>query len=164
MQIESLKDLGIVNDISDASFRPAKNITRAEFAMFLIRTLKLRAEVSVNDNFLDVSPDSEYAKELFVGKALGILNGIGDGKFAPLAEISRQDMMTIIARGMSLKDENFDLSQFSDHKDISDYAISGIKAMVSSKLVVGNADGTINPKGNATRAEAAVIMYRILNK
>ncbi|MBE7024775.1 MAG: S-layer homology domain-containing protein [Ruminococcaceae bacterium] len=47
---------------------------------------------------------------------------------------------------------------------MADYALPHVKAMIASGLVKGNADGTINPKGNTTRAEAAVIMQRIVNR
>ncbi|MBE7063516.1 MAG: S-layer homology domain-containing protein, partial [Ruminococcaceae bacterium] len=70
---------------------------------------------------------------------------------------------TIISRGMALTGET-DLAAFSDSSLIAEYALSHVKAMISSGLVKGNADGTLNPLGNTTRAEAAVIMQRILNQ
>ncbi|MBQ7037175.1 MAG: S-layer homology domain-containing protein, partial [Clostridia bacterium] len=57
-----------------------------------------------------------------------------------------------------------DLAAFSDSGMIADYASSHVAAMVAEGLIKGNADGTINPLGNTTRAEAAVIMQRILAK
>ena len=57
-----------------------------------------------------------------------------------------------------------DLGAFSDAGSIADYAQSHVAAMVAEGLIKGNADGTINPRGNTTRAEAAVIMQRIINK
>ena len=57
-----------------------------------------------------------------------------------------------------------DLSTFSDGGMIADYAEPHVSAMVAEGLIKGNADGTINPLGNTTRAEAAVIMNRILEK
>jgi len=57
-----------------------------------------------------------------------------------------------------------DLSVFSDGTNVSDYALPHVKAMIAEGLVKGNADGTLNPLGNTTRAEAAVIMKRILDK
>jgi len=114
-------------------------------------------------------PTDSFAKEIAIGKDLGILKGVGDDKFLPFAEISRQDMMVIAARGMRLKkalDEGEPtefLQSFSDNALIADYAVADIAAMVRAGIVQGNADGTVNPKGNTTRAEAAVIMRRIDN-
>jgi hypothetical protein len=72
-------------------------------------------------------------------------------------------MMTMTSRAMKLQGAA-DLSAFSDAGAVADYASQHVSAMVAEGLIKGNADGTINPKGNTTRAEAAVIMQRILNK
>ena len=66
--------------------------------------------------------------------------------------------------GAALIAGSADLSAFADSGIIADYASGHVSAMVAEGLVKGNADGTINPLGNTTRAEAAVIMQRILNK
>ncbi len=161
-EIEKLNAKGLVNNYTPKSFAPGENITRGDFALFLVRTLGLKGEMT--ENFADVEPDAEYAKELAIGRAAGILNGVGDNKYNPEAEITRQDMMTIIARGMKLIGTETDLTGFSDAGLIADYALAGVKAMVGVGLVKGNADGTLNPLGNTTRAEAAVIMSRILEK
>ncbi len=165
-QIRTLKSMDVVNEITPTSFAPGKSITRADFAMFLIRTLGLSSEST--DNFADVDTNEYYAKELAVGKALGIFQGVGENQFNPNAEISRQDMMVICARGLryvnKLKESDEMHVRFSDESLIASYAQKDVAAMVEEGIIQGNADGTINPLGNATRAEAAVIMDRILNK
>lgn len=164
-QIRSLRSKDIINDITPISYAPGRNITRGDFAYFLIRTLGLTSDSA--DNFDDVDPKAHYAKEIATGKALGILQGIGDNKYNPEKEISRQDLMVICARGMDIvkdfKDEDTSSVEFFDSAEIADYAISDIAAMVRANIIKGNADGTINPIGNATRAESAVIMSRILD-
>ncbi len=159
--IMEIFEKGIANTRGEGLYAPGEAITRGEFAMFLIRTLGLSGEAG--EQFADVDPAAEYAKELAIGRAAGILNGVGDNKFNPEATITRQDMMTIISRGMALSGEG-DLSAFSDAAQIADYALSHVSAMIASGLIQGNADGTINPLGNTTRAETAVIMQRILNR
>ena len=167
-QIEAIAEKGIVNSKGTQNFVPQENITRADFAYFLIRTLGLTSDST--ETFGDVINDAHYAKEIATGKALGILKGVGDDRYNPNAAISRQDMMTICARGMEYvgklgtEGKNESALNFTDTNMISDYAIDSIAAMVSQEIVLGNADGTINPIGNTTRAEAAVIMYRILSK
>ncbi|MBE7064162.1 MAG: S-layer homology domain-containing protein, partial [Ruminococcaceae bacterium] len=161
-QIEKMNSLGVVNTKGGKAFAPQEKITRGEFAMFLIRTLGLSAQAG--ESFTDVIDSMPYAKEIAIGKALGILQGRGDGKYYPEEEISRQDLMVICARGMRLvkEIEGGDLSAFSDADLVADYARADIAAMVRAEIVKGNADGTVNPLGNTTRAEAAVIMSRIL--
>ncbi len=159
--IGRLDALGIVNKMSDRVYAPAQKITRGDFAMFLVRTLGLTADAT--ENFADVKADAPYAKELAIGKAHGIINGIGDNLYSPEAEISRQDLMTIIARALKLE-EQADLNGYKDIGMIADYALTSVRAMVASGLIQGNADGTLNPTGTTTRAEAAVIMDRILKR
>ncbi len=159
--IATLEEKGIVNKVSNEWYGPERNITRGDYAMFLVRTLGLTD--GAGENFVDVDPTAEYAKELAIGKAAGILQGVGDNKFNPEAQITRQDMMTMTSRAMKLAGAA-DLAAFSDSGMIADYASSHVAAMVAEGLIKGNADGTINPLGNTTRAEAAVIMQRILAK
>lgn len=164
-QIEKLERTGILYGISSNAYGPGKNITRGDFAAFLIRTLGLKADTA--NNFSDVEPTEKYAAEIAVGKALGVLNGVGDNRFDPDAEITRQDLMTICARGMRYANKlgNYDgtdnIKAYSDGALVSDYALSSVWAMIKEGIIKGNADGTLNPEGSATRAEAAVIMYRI---
>ncbi|MBR2847064.1 MAG: S-layer homology domain-containing protein [Clostridia bacterium] len=156
---------GIANKKGATEYAPGQNITRGDFAMYLIRALNLKADTT--DQFTDVDPNAEYAKEVAIGKALGILKGSGDGTYNPEEAISRQDLMVICARGLRhigrIATANVDaaLGNFTDKGIIADYATQDIAAMVSAKIVSGNPDLTINPLGNTTRAEAAVIMDRI---
>lgn len=164
--VEALGGVGIVTGTADGVYSPAENITRGDFAAYLIRTLGLRSDAT--ENFADVDANAPYAKEIAVGKALGILNGVGDNMYNPEAAISRQDLMTICARAMEyaekLGKERADLAErFSDAALVAEYAADAVAAMVQDGIVQGNADGTVNPLGFTTRAEAAVIMYRIYN-
>ena len=159
--IATLEEKGIVNRVAEEWYGPERNITRGDYAMFLVRTLGLTE--GAGENFVDVDPNAEYAKELAIGKAAGIINGVGDNKFNPEAQITRQDMMTMTSRALKLAGVA-DLGSFSDSGIIADYAASHVSAMVAEGLIKGNADGTINPLGNTTRAEAAVIMQRLLAK
>ena len=159
--IIALDEKGIVNEKSAIAFGAKDNITRGEFAMFLVRSLGLTT--GGLQNFDDVKANAVYAKELSIGRAAGILEGVGDNKFNPEAEITRQDMMVMTSRALKLKNAG-DLSAFSDNASVADYAKDHVAAMVAEGLVKGNADGTVNPLGNTTRAEAAMICWRILNK
>ncbi len=165
--INTINVRGIVNHTGPGRYEPATPITRADFAMYLMRTLGLTADAT--DTFSDVDASAYYANELAAGKAAGILKGMGDNLYAPYAPISRQDLMVICARGMRMAGKldgegTGDLGQFTDASLVAEYAKTEVAAMVAAGIVQGNADGTVNPLGNATRAEAAVIMSRILAK
>ncbi len=160
-QILEMEARGIANVYSSTCYAPGKAITRGDFAMFLVRTLGLTNEAG--EQFADVDPTAEYAKEIAIGRAAGILNGVGENKYNPEAPITRQELMTIISRGLALAGEA-DMSAFSDSALVSDWAAQHVSAMIASGLIQGNADGTLNPLGNTTRAETAVICQRILDR
>ncbi len=162
--ILTMEEAGVVNDKTAVSFAPGENITRGDFAGFLIRALGLTTDST--ENFADVPQDAQYAKEIAIGKKLGVLNGIGDNRFNPEGEITRQDLMAIAARGMRVcreldEGEEEILQGYADAGLIAEYAKLDVAAMVRANIVKGNADGTINPLGNTTRAEAAVIANRM---
>ena len=161
--IDRMYQKGVTNQKGLSLYAPAEQITRGDFAMFLVKTLGLTAYGT--GNFEDVNPNAEYADAIRIGKALGILKGTDGVNFEPETPISRQDFMVICARGMRLKKklQAGDASQFTDAASIADYAVEDIAAMVQAKIVAGYEDGTVRPLGNTTRAEAAVIMDRLTN-
>ncbi|MBR5218790.1 MAG: S-layer homology domain-containing protein, partial [Clostridia bacterium] len=166
--INAMYAQGIVNAKGNGLYEPATNITRGDFAMFLINALGLNKDGMFDGNFKDVDPYAEYAVEVAIGRKLGILKGVGDDMFNPETPITRQDLMVICARGMRVAKEFIEadgtqLDAFSDKALIADYAKADMAAMVRDGIVKGNADGTVNPLGNTTRAEAAVIMSRIFS-
>lgn len=164
--IEALYADSIINSVGENLYGPGQNITRADFAMFLIRTLGLDAVKA--ENFADVDPNAYYVKELAIGRALGILKGVDGVNYNPDSEISRQDLMTICHRGMEfakkkMEDNPSALDAFADKDIIAEYAREAVRLMAGSGIVKGDENGNVNPFGNATRAEAAVIMNRIKN-
>ncbi|MBQ6697777.1 MAG: S-layer homology domain-containing protein, partial [Oscillospiraceae bacterium] len=97
--INTLAADGIIKGTSASTFSPAANITRADFAILLVRAFKLESENT--ENFADVSASDYFASELAIARNNGIVSGIGDNKFAPRNSITRQDMMVIVYRALS---------------------------------------------------------------
>ncbi len=160
--ITSLYKDGVLNSRRRFAYEPGENVTRGEFGMFLVRALGLTGDAT--DNFADVKPDAEYAKELAIGKSLGIFKGVNETDFAPENAITRQDLMVICDRAFSIVGKTMDKTEkkdFSDSEKIADYAKEAVSRMTAAGILKGNADGTLNPLGNTTRAEAAVIMRRV---
>ncbi len=96
--INSLADEGKIKGTSENTFSPANNITRADFALLLVRAFKLSSDNT--ENFADVMVNDYYASELAIARNTGIVNGIGDNKYAPRNTITRQDMMVIVYRAL----------------------------------------------------------------
>jgi endo-1,4-beta-xylanase len=166
--IHALAQYGIVKGTSETTFTPERSVTRAEFVTLLVRTLGLQADFS--DNFRDVAQNAYYYEAVGILKQLGIANGIGGEQFQPNGQISRQDLMVLIERALQasgkleINGNAPNLSSFSDSADVAPYAQAAAAALVKEGIVAGSGNGKLNPRGTATRAETAVILYRILNK
>ncbi|WP_342421217.1 S-layer homology domain-containing protein [Paenibacillus sp. FSL E2-0178] len=165
-QIAVVAAKGAIEGVGNGNFAPKSNVTRAEFAKMLIRALNLENN-SAKQSFSDVSSTSWYAPYVAVAAEKGIITGRSAAQFDPNATITRAEMATMIAR--AVKSVNPDattsasaLSQFSDAAKISASLRDGVAFAASNNLVIGNA-GKFNPNNTATRAEAAVIIYRTIN-
>jgi hypothetical protein len=104
-----------------------------------------------------------------IGKALGIVNGIGGNRFDPDSYISRQDMMVMAGRaleyaeGINISEMSGDINQYGDEDDISAYAVPYAAYFLSNELVVPE-DNTIKPQYLVTREEAAKLIYNLHNR
>ncbi|WNS40810.1 glycoside hydrolase family 3 C-terminal domain-containing protein [Paenibacillus sp. MMS20-IR301] len=162
--INALSAAGIIQGTSKTSFEPAKPVTRADFVLLLVRAFNLSSDTQ--GKFADVKDNTYYAEALGIAKGLGITNGDARGNFNPKADISRQDMMVLIMRTLKVMGKSDfagtagDLAAFKDASQVKDYAINDVAALVKAGIVKGDGQ-SLNPKGRASRAEAAVILYRI---
>ena len=159
--INELAENGIIKGTTATTYSPANNITRADFALLLVRAFELESDN--NENFADVTVTDYFAPELAIARNTGIVNGIGDNKYAPKNTITRQDMMVIVYRalqklGVELSSDDVD---YPDYGDVALYAQDAIRALITSKLVNGKS-GYIAPNDYTTRAEVAVLLKRIL--
>ncbi len=164
--INVLAAKGIVEGTTEEEFSPNLAISREESIAWLVRTLGLNAEVN---NSFDDTNNSRYSKEINIAKALGITKGVGDNKFAPEKNITRQDLMTLIVKAMDVADRSLergdkaDIAKFKDSSEVSNYALESVAALVKNEIIAGSG-GNINPKQNITRAEATAILYKIYIK
>lgn len=159
---------GAIVGKSEGKFAPKDKVTRAEFAKMLIRALDLD-NGSAKENFADVSASDWHAPYIAAAAGLKIINGRSASKFDPNATITRAEMATMIARALKVTkgaadvaDVNAALKGFADAGKISATLKDGVAFATTNQIVIGNA-GKFLPNNNATRAEAAVIIYRALN-
>ncbi len=159
--INALADEGIIKGTSENTFSPAANITRADFAILLVRAFKLASDNE--ENFADVLESDYFAKELAIARNTGLVNGIGENKFAPRNNITRQDMMVIVYRAFVAMEKEFVTTAISasDFDKVADYAKEAVAALVNAGLINGK-NGLVDPTANTTRAEVAVLIKRIL--
>ena len=161
--IYALKEKGIISGISETEFAPANNIKRGDFILILTRMLSVNNEFT--ENFADVPESAYYYNAVGSAKAAGIASGDGTS-FMPEDSITRQDLITLayrafLAKGYIEETEDYTvLDAFADKDNISDYAAAPMASMVKAGIIQGS-EGNVNPKGNATRAEVAVMCERL---
>ena len=117
------------------------------------------------ENFADVNASDYFAAELAIARNSGIVGGIGDNKFAPRGNITRQDMMVMLYRAMQKLGIELNGTQTTDVSDmdtVSEYAKEAVETLMANGIINGK-NGKIDPMANATRAEVAVMLNRVLD-
>ncbi len=161
--IEALTQEGILNGVSEHEFAPEKTVTRAEFLKMVMTAFDL--PVSNDDTaFTDVTKDDWYYGYVVGASSLGIVSGYGDGAFGPNDNITRQDMAVILVKALqqaSVSLEEAAQVSFADDGDIDAYAKQSVYQLANAGVINGKGDNLFVPKDFATRAEAAVMIYKI---
>jgi len=166
--IEDLASRGVVNGKGNNNFKPNDTITRAEFVCIIVRALGF--ETTPVDSFVDVKPGKWYYDELMSAKAMGIINGDSSNRFYPDEPITREDIAVILVRAAKAAGKPFNghsnsvLEKFHDKNLISSYAIASVATLHGEGVINGKSGNIIGPKDKATRAEAAVMVYRFINR
>lgn len=167
--IEALAARNIIQGVSDTRFAPEDNITRAQFAVLLSRTLELPTE-AYEGIFSDVTEELAWAvHEIEAASRAGIVLGSG-GHFNPGGEITREQMVTMVIRALEYHNEavleGIDPQvDFADAASIQDYAKSYVGYAVELGIVQGiesNGNFIFAPAEKATRAQAAKVIYEML--
>ena len=118
--------------------------------------------------FEDVPSGAYYEKAVAWASTNGIVAGISATEFNPNADITREQMAAILYRYANYKKidtqvgDSTNILSYDDYNDISEYAIPSMQWAAGSGLMVGKTDITLNPKDNATRAEAAAVFMRFV--
>ncbi len=169
-----LTNLGVLKGRTETTFKPYDNITRAELASVLARMSGADLTAYETVEFEDVDVNSWYGPSVAWAKEMGIVSGYanqdGSASFRPDAKISRQEIAVMLhnynEKVAKKTYEEAAATAFTDYEQIAEYAKSAVKAMQHRGIINGmkNADGSFRfqPLGNATRAEAAMMIYNML--
>ena len=162
--IEALAARGITAGRGDNLFMPGESVTRAEFLAMLLNAFDLTDE-NTDCTFKDVNDGKWYYNAIATAQKLGIVQGKTDGTFGVNDAITRQDMAVMTYKVSELLKvemrESSSPVQFKDSSMISSYAVNAISAMQKSGIINGVGNDNFAPKNNATRAQAAVIIYQV---
>lgn len=159
---------GLMTGTSATTFAPNGTMNRAMIVTVLYRLEKSPA-VTGASKFTDVPAGQWYSDAVAWAAANKIVNGYDETTFGPMNAVTREQLAAILFRYEQVKglenvtlEEN--LNRFPDQNKISAYAIPALQWAVGQKIINGNADGTLDPTGTATRAQVAQIFTNLLNK
>ena len=157
--LQTKSHVAIMNGYTDGSFKPNAQITRKEVAQVFYNLLKNK-DLETSASFQDVADSEWYATAVNAIAALEIVNGDGKGNFMPDKQITRAEFVAICARFAKAATAKVSFSDVSS----SHWASDEIATAIAYKWVEGYPDGTFRPDAAITRAEAATIVTRILDR
>ncbi len=164
--IAELTEKGIVNGMGENSFKPEGTVTREQYLSMLVRAFGFTDE-KASAEFTDVEKGSWYFDAVSVAQSLGICGGYEDGSFGIGKEITREEMAVMAYRsallaelGVEATDEN---TAWKDSGEISYFAYEAVAALNNAGIIKGISEDKFSPKTTTTRAQAAVIIQRLLS-
>lgn len=165
--IDSLAKRGIISGVGENRFMPSGSVKREEFVKILILALNVSAE-ETEKNFEDVDSNAWYYEYVMKAYAANIVKGVNFDVFGVGQPITREQMCTFLFRAMNLLDihieDNEKKFEFTDKAMISDYAAEAVECLYRAGIVNGVSETEFNPKGEATRAMAAQVIYQLMRK
>lgn len=160
--ISTLSRIGIVNGQTATTYKPEGRVTRAELAKLITCTLSTY-RTNLSTKFTDVKTSDWFFPFIASANSVGIVNGQSETKFAPNENVTRQDMAVMAYRGLQKMGVQLkyvrSAPNFKDAGSIASYAKEAVTALYRAGIINGMGDDTFQPKGTATRAQAAQVIY-----
>lgn len=162
---------GLVKGTSATSFAPERPVTRAEFAALLLRVIGISESSTEQSSFVDVSPGKWYCGAVEAAYRAGLITGVGNNRFAPDRQITRAEIAVLMARALKKMERSPVLTAgeparvlgtFKDGAAIATWATADAALAVKAGVVTGTPDGRFAPGAEASRAEATVMLKRLL--
>ena len=154
---------GYFKGVTATTFAPESKLSRA-MAVTVLYRMAGEPEVTGTVTFTDVKEDAYYYQALVWAVENGITTGIDNSRFAPNANVTREQMVTFLYRYAKASgadvSKQADLSQYRDVKQVSEYAEEAMAWAVGSGILQGMEQNLLAPRGTATRAQAAAILMR----
>ncbi len=149
---------GVAQSYPDGCFKPDNKISRAEFAVFLVRAFQLECESG--KVFCDTA--KHWAKDaIATAAAHEIVEGYDAGTFGPDDLLNREQMALMIVRAAELKPVSSELF-FTDSNNISEWARGALASATENGIMTGYPDNTVRPGSRATRAEALTVIFKAI--
>ena len=162
--VEYVAENGIMSGVSAREFAPNAGFSRAMLAQTLY-AMSGKPAVKAESTFADVAANAWYADAVNWAAEKGYVSGVGDGKFAPDASVTREQMALILYRYAGSPDASgMAQKEFTDSSSVSAYAVDAIRWAVHEGLISGMENNTLAPQGTATRAQVAQILMNFHQK
>ncbi len=163
--INAMAQRGIINGRTETTFEPNAPVKRAEFVKMLLLSFDLYHEGSAA-SFNDVSEADWYYSYAACAQENGIVTGDDEGNFNGEDPISREDAAVMLDRVMEKTGVVISSGQvtedFSDQDQISSYAAFRVERLHRQGVISGVGDNLFAPKNSTTRAEAAKMLYAVI--
>jgi len=159
---------GITTGTGNGNFSPDDKLTRGQFITMLMRSYGITPNIHPADNFADAG-NTYYTNYLSSAKALGISQGVGNNRYEPEREITRQEMFVLIYNALKIigrlpeGSSEMTMADFTDAEQIESWAKEAITLLIEKGTITGSS-GELNPTRGTTRAEMAQIMFNLLSK
>ena len=163
-EVDDVNESNIMTGVGNGKFSPETSMTRA----MVVQTLYNRAgkpAVSGKAAFTDVAETAWYYDAIQWAAQNGVAEGIGNGKFAPTSNVTRQEFAQFLYRDAGKPQATASLSSFADASQVSGWANNAIAWATKTDVVRGeskNGKLYLNPTHTATRAEVAAMLARYL--
>lgn len=165
--IDFCVEQGLFEGMSETTFEPDTAMSRAMLVTVLWRYEKEPAEGE--NTFTDVEDDAWYAKAVAWAAKNAIVDGIGGGRFDPEANVSREQLATILYRYAKTlgrdTEAKADFAGFEDGDKVNAWAKDAMQWAVAEGIIAGSKEGGklyLDPQGDATRAQVALMLMRFL--
>jgi flavodoxin len=160
--VKYVSENGIMNGTGNALFNPNGTTTRGQIAAILYRIAGTPSFTAGTD-FADIDAGSYYADAVKWCSSEGIVSGYSNGNFGPNDTITREQFAAILWRYAGNPDSE-NAQSFTDAASVSEYAVNAVNWARSAGIINGKDGNRFDPKGSATRGQAAVILYNYINR
>ncbi len=157
---------GISTGTGDGKFSPEGKLTRGAFLTMVMKAYGIKADENPADNFADAG-NKYYTGYLAAARRLGITEGVGNNRFAPEKELTREELFTLLYNTLKLIGElpvgasGKDINDFSDTKEIAAWAKPAMSSFTESGILSGSL-GKLSPKAKSNRAQIAQVLYNLI--
>ena len=162
--VEYCASRGFMAGTDNGIFSPNVALSRAMVAQILY-AMENKPAGAPGGKFSDVPDSAWFAAAVNWCAQAGVVAGMDDGTFAPDANVTREQLATMLCSYTRYKGKdaspNGNIDQFSDVGLVSSWATDNVKWAVGHGIMAGKDGNVIDPTGNATRAEMAQMIYRL---